>query len=197
MYRAAWVLYALGCLSSGSFVIGTAVEWNRAFPQGFGRIGLLAVVVFILGLFTNVVFWAAHVAQRSPRISTSWRVLLLGSLLVDASVVFLIPEFAAVGGYWLWLLAFAIATWAFLRLPADAVPAPGPRTAPADRHPEAFISTDVPGLLWVWLGLTMFWLAVMVVNYHEFFHHPGRAAEIVVQPVALAEWRTPPQSFLI
>jgi uncharacterized membrane protein YgcG len=189
MYRAAWVLYALS-LSSGMFVIGTAVEWNRAFPQGFGRIGLLAVVVFILGLFTNVVFWAAHVALRSPRISTSWRVLLLGSLLVDASVVFLIPEFASVGGYWLWLLAFAITTWAFLMLPADAVPAPGPRTAPADRHPEASISTDVPGLLWVWLGLTMFWLAVMVVNYYEFFHHPRRAAEIVVKPATLTDYVT-------
>lgn len=188
MHRVAWVLYALS-LPSGLSVIAAAMLLNRAFPQNISGTELIGIAVFVLSLFSNVVFWAVHVARQSPVVPMSWRVLLVSSLLVNVSVVFLVPGFGSVGGYWLWLLAFAVTTWAFLMLPADPLPVASGRAAPASRRRTMFVSSSVPAVLWVWLGLTTFWLVVTMVNYYQ-FHHQRLPVDVVAKPAALTDYVT-------
>ncbi|HSP14476.1 MAG TPA: TPM domain-containing protein [Thermoanaerobaculia bacterium] len=145
----ALVPYILG-VSSGGFVIGTSIAWQQAFPHYSGQ-SFLAAIVLVLGFFTNVVFWMLYTAREAQPVATSWKVLMIASLAINAGALYFFPVFARNAGYWMWLIAFAMATWALLFLPPD--------------HPVA--SIPVPVLLWVWIGCVLFWVAVMIVNYER------------------------------
>jgi len=98
----------------------------------------------------------------------SWKVLMAGSLVINLTLLIFFPVFAQNAGYWFWLIAFALATWALLVLPAE----------------NPTITDGVPAILWIWLGCTLFWLTVMVIGYYR----PGTKATVVAstqRPVAL------------
>jgi uncharacterized membrane protein YgcG len=166
----ALVPYILG-VSAGGFVIVTSIAWHRGFPN-ISEKALAAAVVLVLGFFTNIIFWMAYLARTSQPVATSWKVLMVGSLVINASVLFFFPVFGQNAGYWLWFIAFAIATWALLVLRPDKVAS----------------TVTVPAILWVWLACTLFWLAVMIANYYS---HP--AATVVAdtrRPVVLTSYVT-------
>jgi uncharacterized protein len=173
MLRVGRGLYVLGLLSGGMAVIATIVSWNEAFPQDYDLRGMVAAVVFVLALFTNIPFWFLDAARAAQPVTGPWRALLIGSLVVDAGVAFLIPFFATLPGYWLWLLAFAVVVWALLGLDADAGP---------EWSSTRLGTAVVPALVWAWLCLTLFWLAVTAINYYDYRHRTIRLA-----PVAAAE----------
>jgi uncharacterized membrane protein YgcG len=84
--------------------------------------------------------------------------------VLNTSLVFFLPIVARIYGYWLWLMAFAILTWALLFLPPAPESKSG-RTLPAWQPGGADVTDDVPGVVWVALAVTIFWLAVTTVNY--------------------------------
>lgn len=186
LYRFAWILFIAGIVlpaPSGSFqggasaisgllVIGKAIQWNDAASRLADHINLAALTVFTLALFSNVVFLFTPAIRKRRSISTATKILLLTLLAINAGVMFLIPLFAKMPAYWLWLAAFAVLTFAFIALPGSG--ASSAKTAPktaakpgAKRSTPAAASAEpgeVPALIWVWLGWTVFWLAVTALN---------------------------------
>ncbi|HEY2091587.1 MAG TPA: TPM domain-containing protein [Thermoanaerobaculia bacterium] len=173
----AWAAYVLG-LNFGGFVLRTAIAWNKAFPN-MSEKSLIASVFFVLGVFTNVVFCFTSVARATHLPATSWKVLMAGSLVINLTLLIFFPVFAQNAGYWFWLIAFALATWALIFLPAE----------------EPIIEGGVPAILWVWVGCTVFWLMVMVIGYYR----PGTKAPSVadtLKPAALTSYVTDPGRLL-
>jgi len=149
-----------------------AIAWNEAFPH-MSEKSLVASVVFVLGLFTNIVFCGATLARWPRLLATSWRVLMAGSLVINISLLIFFPVFAQNAGYWFWLAAFALATGALFLLPAES----------------PTIAGGVPVILWIWLCCTVFWLTVMVIGYYR----PGTRTTWVAQslrPVPLTSFVT-------
>ena len=170
MLRVGRGLYLLGLLTGGLGVVATIISWNEGFPQNYDTRGVVAIVVFVLALFTNIPFWFLDAARGAEGLTTPWKALLIGSLVVNVAVAFLIPFFATILGYWLWLLGFAAVAWAFLAL--------DPGTDPDWNGTP--LGSGVPAVVTVWFCLTLFWLAVTIVNYYD-YRHP------TIKPVAAAE----------
>jgi uncharacterized protein len=149
-----------------------SIAWNEAFPN-MSEKSLVASVFFVLGLFTNIVFCFTTLARGTRLSAMSWKVLMAGSLVINVTLLIFFPVFAQNAGYWFWLIAFALATWALLVLPAE----------------EPSITGGVPAVLWIWLCCTVFWLTVMVIGYYR----PGTKTTFVadtLQPVALTSFVT-------
>lgn len=160
MLRVGRTLYVLGLLTGGLSVIETIIVWNQAFPQNYDTRGVVAIVVFVLALFTNIPFWFLDAARGAEGLTRPWRALLIGSVVANVAVAFLIPFFATLFGYWLWLFGFAAVAWALLAL--------GPDTDP-DWNGSA-LGAGVPAIVTVWFCLTLFWLAVTLINYYDYRH---------------------------
>ena len=107
------------------------------------------VSIFTIALFSNVAFALAPYLRRCATAAMSTRVLLFAFLAVDLSVAIVLPDFATAPGYWLWLAAIATIVWTFA----------GRQQRPQMPAPVAGVAT-VPPLIWIWLGWTVFWLAV-------------------------------------
>jgi uncharacterized protein len=188
MYRTAWLLYVLS-LPSVFAVAALVIQYRSFFPQRVGAIHFVGLIVLTLALFSNLVLWASRVAWRPVPPRTTWKVLLIGFLVLNTSLVFFLPVFARVYGYWLWLMAFAILTWGLLFLP----PAPAPKSGRALpwRPGGADVDDDVPGIVLVALAVTIFWLAVTVVNYYEGrYRHKPTVAAAPREPTALTSYFT-------
>lgn len=150
----------------------TAIIRNEAFPN-MNEQGLVASVFFVLGLFTNIVFLFTSLARGTRLLAMSWKVLMAGSLVINVTLLIFFPVFAQNAGYWFWLIAFALVTWAMLVLPAEA----------------PTISGGVLAVLWIWLSCTVFWLTVMVIGYYR----PGTKTTLVadtLRPGALTSFVT-------
>ena len=127
-----------------------AIAWSEAFPH-MSQKSLAASVFFVLGIFTNIVFWFTTLARASHLVARSWKVLMVSSLVINITELIFFPVFAQNVGYWFWLLAFVLATWALLALPAE--------------NPD--MTAGVPAVLWIWICCTVFWLTVMVIGYYR------------------------------
>jgi uncharacterized membrane protein YgcG len=199
MFWLAWILFAVSLVLpaprsfypdhssvvTGMFVIGMAGVWARKYPGGFDGIHFAGLLVFVLSLFSNVVFFFTILARKIPRLSIAWRVLLIASVAIDGSLVFFFPFFARLPAYWLWLAAFLAVTWGLVFLEA---PQPA-RTSKTKRFSTE--SDDVPALLWVWIGFAFFWLGVTTVNYAQFRNRlqPAPIARTAaLQPTALTKY---------
>lgn len=180
MVRLAWILYALSLLT-GAAVLVEAIQLRRAFPR-ISVTQMAGVIAFVIGLFSNIMFWFIHGCRRLPQIPIAWRALLIGSLVNNASIVIFFPRYAIHLFYWLWLASFAVLTYALLMLPPDVQPVE--HTAGSKQSREIFVPGEVPELLWVWLGCTIFWLGVTTINYYQFHHQPRRPAHVAVPAAA-------------
>ena len=161
MYRTAWLLYVLSIPSVFS-VAALIIQYRSYFPQRVSAIHFVGLIILTLALFSNLVLWASRLAWRPVPPRTVWKVLLIVFLVLNTSLVFFLPVFARVYGYWLWLMAFAILTWGLLFLK----PAPSHSGGTVLWQPGgADDIDDVPGIVWMFLAVTVFWLAVTVVNY--------------------------------
>ena len=175
LFWLAWLLLALSLAlpapdgSIGAHIIGgsafhvydQAMTWNAAVPGsaddlGFGRSALLA-----LALYSNVVFIIMPYMLRVRSVAATCKVFLLVALAVDASVVFVVPEFSRLPAYWIWLASIAAITAAFVVGGGDAST---PATKP--RRTEATVDRgEMSPFVWVLLGITLFWIAVSAGNH--------------------------------
>jgi uncharacterized membrane protein YgcG len=186
MYRAGWLLFVLS-LAWGFHVAALVIQWRSFFPQRVNGIHFVGLILLTLALFSNLVLWASRVAWRPIPPRTTWKVLLIGFLVLNTSLVFFLPGIAQIYGYWLWLMAFAILTWALLFLPPAPATKSG-RTLPWQPG-GADVSDDVPEIVWIALAVTIFWLAVTAVNYvgGRYQRKPTVAAD-PREPVALTSY---------
>src|SRR5216684_261284 len=201
MFWLAWILFAvsLGLPApksfypdrssggAGMFVVGMAGVWSLDYPAGFDTAQFTGLLLFVLSLFSNVIFIFTLLARRIPRVSVSWRAILIAAVAVNGSLVFFFPFFARLPGYWVWMAAFIVVTWALVFVDGDA-PAPQ-RPSKAGRF--STVSDDVPVLLWVWIGFLFFWLGVTTFNYVRFRGRQQPAPAVrgaPLQPAALTKY---------
>ncbi len=175
LIRAAWALLAVSLLipaPSGSFVggafgisafyvFGKAVVWSEAAIGSPDSLGFWPAAILALAMFSNVAFVFAPYLQRCRSVSSTWKGFLLAALAIDIGIAFLIPEFARLPAYWIWLAAIASLAIAFVVFPGEGA-ASGARPR---RLQAATDNGDVPPLFWMVLGFTLFWIAVSAVNH--------------------------------
>jgi uncharacterized membrane protein YgcG len=181
VYAAAWILFGLSLLASRGYPIRDALDSAQQLTRGgVTTYDFVSIVLFILGCFTNLIFAATRIIQKSARPSRAWRILVIGSFVNNAALGLCFRGgYLRQPAYWLWLLAFAAAIWALLLLPADPVVAPPKTRSPA----KALVIEDqtVPVLLWAWIGFLFFWLGVMIVSYV----HPPKPIAVSAMPKPL------------
>src|SRR3954469_23703334 len=161
MFWLAWIFFAVSLVlpaprsfypdhssvGAGMFVIGMAGVWAGRYPAGFDGVHFAGLLVFVLSLFSNVVFFFTLLARKMPRLTVAWRVLLIAAVAIDGSLVFFFPLFAMLLSYWVWMAAFVVVTWALVFLDSEA-PQMAPKSKASRFRTE---SDDVPVLLWVWI----------------------------------------------
>jgi uncharacterized membrane protein YgcG len=174
LFWAAWVLLAASLLipaPAGSFagnafglsafyVLGKAVIWSEAAAGSPGSLDFWREAVLALALFSNVAFIFTSYMRRVRSVSVTCKVFLLVALAIDTSVGFLVPEFARFPAYWIWLLAIAALTVAFVVFPGEGVATGGK----ARKSQSAVDNGELPAFFWVMLGFVLFWLAVSAGN---------------------------------
>ncbi|MEP7329020.1 MAG: TPM domain-containing protein, partial [Betaproteobacteria bacterium] len=177
LLRLAWILLALALLipaPSGSFagdafgisafyVVGKGIVWSEAAPGSPGSLGFWRSALLALALFTNIAYLFAPYLRRCATVSLTWKAILLVMLVVDGSVALLIPEFARLPAYWIWLLSIALIVIALTGFPG--IPAPAAPKSKASRAP--LDNGEVPPFFWVMLAWTLFWIAVSAGNYAQ------------------------------
>jgi uncharacterized membrane protein YgcG len=180
VYAAAWILFGLSLLASRGYPIRDALDSAQQLTNGgVSTYDFVGIVLFILGCFTNLIFVATRIIQKSTRPSAAWRILVIGSFVNNAALGLCFRGgYLRQPAYWLWVLAFAAAIWALLWLPADAVVAP-PKTA--KKKPLVIEDQTVPVLLWAWIGFLFFWVGVMIVSYV----HPPKPVAVSAMPKPL------------
>lgn len=185
MYRAGWTFYVLS-LPSGWNVLGFIVWGNRDFPQNVAPIRLVGLILLTLGLFSNLALYAARNIRFWSGPVRSWRALLFGFLAINVSVMFFLPAIAKVPGYWLWLIGFAAVSWSLTMLPRESAL----QTSVANSTTVS--GDDIPGVVWAFLSVTIFWLGVTVGNYYHFHNRPTRPAPVAqtTKPVPLTSYLT-------
>jgi uncharacterized membrane protein YgcG len=178
VYFAAWIAFGLSLLVSRGSPIADAVTFSRQLTKGgVTPYGFIGILLFIVGCFTNLILAASRIILHTPRPSLAWRILLIGSVVNNAAIgAFFYGGYLKDASYWLWLLAFVIATGALLLLPADPV-----AVRPKAKRRLAVTDDSVPSLLWAWVAFTVFWIGVMVIS----FIHPPKliAASTLPKPL--------------
>ena len=174
LFWLAWVLLAVSLLipaPSGSFVngasgisafyvFGKAVVWSEAAAGSTGDLGFWPAAILTLALLSNIAYLFTAYMRRVPSVSIAWKAILLVSLAIDASIAFLIPEFARLPAYWIWLASMAALAVAYVAFPGEgAIDGAKPR-----KHTAGLDRGEVPPLFWIMLGFTVFWLAVSAAN---------------------------------
>jgi uncharacterized membrane protein YgcG len=170
LFWLAWILLAASLLipaPAGSFagnafgvsafyVLGKAIVWSEAVPGSPGSLDAWRAAILALALFSNVAFIFTSYMRRVRNVSVSCKAFLLVALAIDASIGFLVPEFARLPAYWIWLLSIAALATAFVAFPGEgAAPASKPR-----KNQSAVDNGEVPTFFWVLFGFVLFWLAV-------------------------------------
>ena len=162
MFRIAWGLYAAGLLFSGLHIIGDSAAWLHRFPNVSVRL-FVGEMLFILAVFSNIPFLVSFRALRVAEVLRSWKVLIVASLIANASLLLFIPRYALEPGYPFWLLAFAALAWAFIGTTDDRTPSVTKNRYGKVIEPNGL--EGVPFLVWAWLGFTIFWIGVTTATY--------------------------------
>jgi uncharacterized membrane protein YgcG len=141
------------------FVFSRATEWYDVYPALPPGVHFAGLMLFVLSVFTHVVFLTT-LFSRKRDLSPVYKVVVIGSLAINMSLVFFFPFFAGLVAYWLWLLAFAALAWTFMRTPGGQ-----PLTqSNFTRKAKDGAMAGVPTLLWIWLAFTLFWIGVETMN---------------------------------
>jgi len=174
MFRLAWLLLAISLLapaSSGStveaplgisalYLYGKALAWSSALPTSPGGLGFLQAAILSLALFSHIAFVYTWYLTDDCSLSVEWKGIVLLSLVVDAGVALVIPEFARLPAYWIWLASVAALAIGYLAVgPGDAA-----QRARQRRKAAAIDRGEVPPFVWVLLGFTLFWVAVSAAS---------------------------------
>lgn len=136
--------------SSGGWVIGNMFRWSRDQPGAEVVLGFGQVAILTLAFFANVAFLFCAIRLDSPRVSLACRIFLVAGVGIGASVAVSLPVFARLPGYWLWLGSLALLAWAFIAFEGIGI----------GTSKKATDISDMPLVVWMWLGFICFWLAV-------------------------------------
>lgn len=183
LFRLAWLLLAVGLLIpapsglpgagvfgiSALYVYAKATAWSAAAPGSPGSLGFAQAAILALALYSNIAFIYALYFRDDRANSIAWKALLLVALTVGASVALLVPEFAHLPAYWIWLASMAALTAAFVLFGG----AGADHDAKARDAPSELDRGEVPKFVWVLLGFTLFWIGISAVNRA---HPPDLAA---------------------
>jgi uncharacterized membrane protein YgcG len=145
---------------SAAYVYAQALAWNAEVPGAPGSLGFWAETILALALYSHIAFVYALYLRDDRGVAVAWKGLLLVALVVNACIALVVPAFARLPAYWVWLAAFAVLTVGFVGFGGDnrASRAASPSTSDIDRG-------DVPAFVWVLLAFTFFWIAVSAVNH--------------------------------
>ncbi len=160
LYWAAWILFVVSMSSFGIHVLGAVVAWNRALPGSGAALDFFRVVILTLAIYSNIVFLFAPSLRNSKSVTTACKAFLIATIVVNGSVAFFFPDFARLPTYWLWLASFVAMAVAFIAFPGSG----------AISKKKSALATnadtgDVPPIVWVWLGMTVFWLALTGIHH--------------------------------
>jgi uncharacterized membrane protein YgcG len=152
-------------------------------------------IVFSLALFSNVIFLLARGLGEPSNFSLSLKGFLLGSVLIDLLAGLVLPNFAHMPGYWLWLASMVCLVAALLLLQPAVTADVGKRNK---RWLAATVGSGkqgVPALIWAWLAWICLWgmLDVLVpipVPVVDSTPSVSAAAALVPQPRALVAYFT-------
>jgi uncharacterized membrane protein YgcG len=149
---------------SALYVYASAAAWCAAAPGSAGALGFAQGAVLALALYSNIAFIYALYLRDERAISVAWKALLLFLLAVDASVWLLIPEFARLPAYWIWLAAMATLAIGYVVFGGASV-AGGAQDSKAHSAASEIDRGEVPKFVWVLLAFTIFWIGVSAVNH--------------------------------
>ena len=174
LFRLAWVLLAASFLVpapaglptagplgvSAAYVYAQALAWNSAIAGAPGSLGFVAGAVLALAVYSHIAFVYALYLRDDRGVALAWKAFMAVALAADASIALLVPAFAHLPAYWIWLAAVATLAVGFIGFGGDSSIAHGalPAASQIDRG-------EVPAFAWVLLGFTLFWIGVSAVNH--------------------------------
>jgi len=175
LFRLAWLLLLVSLLIpapsgaalavplgiSALYVYAKTVAWWATPPGSAGGLGFVQGAVLALALFSNIAFVYALYLRDERAISIAWKALLLILLAIDASVALLVPGFARLPAYWIWLAAIATLAVGCVVLGGTS----GAHDSQDRDAPSEIDRGEVPKFVWVLLGFTVFWIAVSAINH--------------------------------
>lgn len=173
--------------STALFAVGNLIRPEMFPPSAYEF--LPRPVVFGLAFLTNIVFLFAVWFRDNPNPSRAFRGMLIGAVVVDVGVAFILRDCARMPGYWLWVAAVAAIMWAFIARPATGEAPPGYMAAhlfAAGASGER--GTGLPDIVWVWIGWLVFWTAISGLSHWvkpEAATDPSNAASGAVKATAL------------
>lgn len=141
-------------------VYAQALAWVAATPGTPGSLGVLQVAVLALALFANVAFLYTLYLPNDRATSLAWKVLLVAALVVAALVAWVVPPFASLPAYWIWLVAMALVAVGFVAFDGAASAADKQRDAPSEID-----RGEVPKFVWALLAFTLFWITVSAIDH--------------------------------
>jgi uncharacterized membrane protein YgcG len=149
--------------STGLYAAGNLFAPERYPPSAYAI--LPRAVVFDLAFLTNLVFLFG-IWFRDADPSRRFVAVLVAALAIDASVAFVLRDFATLPGYWLWLAAVAAMVWAFVARPATGAATRGYLRArlQAMRGSQEK-RTGLPTIVGMWIGWVFFWGAISLVSH--------------------------------
>ncbi len=208
LYRLAWVLL-LGATvwpvpaAGGGMVPGGALVlayWMgvRTLSGSAATATSLQAAVFLLATFSNTVFMFAPVIRDAPRVTPACAAFFVGALVVDLAVAAVLPDFARMAPYWLWVASMAAMAVAFVVLPGtgrSTVRAVKRRVAGrAVLGAASAVNGSVPGIVWGGLVVILCWTVIPYTAPDA--PAPGGVAAESSAPAALSTWVTDPGQFL-
>jgi uncharacterized membrane protein YgcG len=135
-------------------------------PGSAAALDFWRVAIVTLAMFGNSAFLFTIILRNHRDVSIACKGFLLAAVAIGGCLAFAFPEFARLPAYWLWLASLAMLAWAFVAFPGSGAPAkPAAKRALANGA-DADLG-DVPQLIWVWLGLAVFWLMVTGISHSQ------------------------------
>ena len=183
-YWIAWLMFLAGMAGFGTHVLGLTIVWSNAARGSTAELDFFRVIVITLAIFSNLMFLVAPSFRRGISLTTASKAFLISAVAINGSLAFFFPSFALFPTYWLWLLSFvtmAVTLGAFSRS-SDLSKYVTPETATTD-------DGGLPLLIRVWLGFTIFWLALSgFYRFHPVTINPEKEPT----PAALTDYLSDP-----
>jgi uncharacterized protein len=170
-YWLAWILWVVSLASPGSgghssasvYVLAAIMEPAKYLVPGTRSAGL-AHAVFSLALFSNIVLLVAVAVRQARRMSIGVVLLFTGAVVADLAVAPVLPPFARMPGYWLWVIAMGTMAFALIALPYEAAAEPAPVRGRGTRQAAGAAIGTVPFIIWLWLACYVLLLVGFVAS---------------------------------